>query len=119
MINVPSGDAFLFLLNGKHHLLFSVMIASLSYWEIVPSYTLALINTAVTIGLLTLYMPAYQVWNWSPPFHAPRWAVVFYLFANLFLVSVPFVPPSPGTKLYVHLPYWVSSSSSIDYEITN
>jgi len=87
LISVPPGDAFLFMLN-------------------MPSYILALTNTSLAIGLLMLYTSAYRVWNWSPPFRASKWIIIFYLAANLFLVSVPFVPPTPGTELYTHLPYW-------------
>jgi amino acid transporter len=87
MIGVPPGDAFSFMLN-------------------LPSYILALTNAVVAVGLLALYTPAYKGWNWSPPFKAFRWTVVFFLLANMFLVFVPFVPPSPGTRLYAHLPYW-------------
>jgi len=87
MISAPPGDAFLFIMG-------------------LSSYCLALINAAVALGLLILHTPSHRVWNWSPPFKAPRWAVTFYLIVNAFLIAVPFVPPSAGTKLYDHLPYW-------------
>jgi len=62
---------------------------------------------AVSLGLLLLYTPPYRDWNWHPPFHAAKAAVVLFLLSNIFLVLVPMIPPAPGSKSYVHLPYWV------------
>lgn len=75
----------------------------------VSSYSLSLVNTAVALGLLLLYTRAYRVWDWSPPFRAPKAIVALFLVSNLFLVLVPFFPPIPGSKTYEKLPYWVST----------
>lgn len=111
MLSAPLGDVFLFMLNCKPYHTISMTLALFPDCVIVSSYTAALVNTAVAAGLLMLYTPTYRVWNWSPPFQAYRWAVIVYLISNLFLVCVPLVPPSPGTRLYLHLPYWVSRGS--------
>jgi hypothetical protein len=55
-----------------------------------------------------LYTPAYQSWRWNPPFVAPKPIIIIFFFSNLFLVTVPFFPPSGG-RTYVHLVYWVSA----------
>lgn len=48
---------------------------------------------------------------WNPPFKAYRWAVLLFLVSNVFLVVVPFVPPSSEQgRVYRRLPYWVRLS---------
>lgn len=34
--------------------------------------------------------------------------MILFFITNLFLIIVPFVPPSSGSRTYEHLPYWVS-----------
>ncbi|KAI0336783.1 amino acid transporter [Cubamyces sp. BRFM 1775] len=95
---VPPGDAYLFMLN-------------------LSSYPLAIINTFVSGGLVFIHLP--DVWlpkrlqelrasyGWRPPFAAWTAVVVFFLLSNVFLISVPLIPPSHGYKVYEHLPYWL------------
>ncbi|KIM74112.1 hypothetical protein PILCRDRAFT_801430 [Piloderma croceum F 1598] len=87
MICAPPGDAYLFMLN-------------------LSSYPLAVINAVIAVGLILLYTPAYRIWKWNPPVRASKWAVVFFMLSNFFLVVAPLVPPARGTRLYAHLPYW-------------
>ncbi|KAF5324296.1 hypothetical protein D9619_011392 [Psilocybe cf. subviscida] len=84
---VPPGDAYLFLIS-------------------LSSYSLSLVNTAVALGLLLLYTRAYRSWDWSPPFRAPKLIIALFLVSNLFLVLLPFFPPTPISKTYEKLPYW-------------
>ncbi|KAF8899569.1 amino acid permease-domain-containing protein [Mucidula mucida] len=79
----PPGDAYLFMIS-------------------LSSYSLALINTLVSFGLLLLYARP----EWDPPFRAPKPVVVAFFLSNVFLVVVPFVPPKEGGRTYEHLPYW-------------
>ena len=74
----------------------------------VSSYSLSLVNTLVSFGLLLLYTPSYRIWDWNPPFRAPRVIISLFFLSNLFLVVVPFFPPVSGTRTYEKLPYWVS-----------
>ncbi|KAF8655586.1 hypothetical protein AX16_003007 [Volvariella volvacea WC 439] len=82
----PTSDAYLFLIN-------------------LASYDASLINTLVSFGLLLLYTPGFKSWNWDPPFRAPKFIILFYFLSNLFLVIVPYIPPTV-TKVYEKLPYW-------------
>lgn len=88
VIAPPPGDAYLFLLS-------------------MSSYSLTLINTLVSLGLLLLHTPAYAPWAWDPPFRAPRTVVALFFAANVFLALVPLVPPAPGQKTFEHIPYYV------------
>ena len=72
------------------------------------SYSSSLVNTLISFGLLLLYMPSYRIWNWDPPFRAPKVIISIYFLSNLFLVVAPFFPPASGTRPYQRLPYWVS-----------
>ena len=74
------------------------------------SYALSLVNTLVSFGLLLLYTRWYRSWEWDPPYHAPKPIIILFFLSNLFLVTVPFFPPSPGAKTYDRLPYWVSAA---------
>ncbi|KAG6844862.1 hypothetical protein H0H87_002985 [Tephrocybe sp. NHM501043] len=76
----------------------------------VSSYSTAIINTLVAVGLLLLYTPSYKVWEWNPPFRAPKAIIVLFCLSNVFLVVVPLIPPSNGSRVYDNLPYWVSRS---------
>ncbi|KAF8629372.1 hypothetical protein AX17_005668 [Amanita inopinata Kibby_2008] len=87
LLVTPTGDLYLFLLS-------------------LTSYCLCIVNTLVSFGLLLLYMPAYRVWQWDPPFHAPKSIIVMFFVSNIFLVVVPFIPPVDGQTSYEILPYW-------------
>ncbi|RDB27614.1 High-affinity methionine permease [Hypsizygus marmoreus] len=88
MLAPPPGDAYLFMIS-------------------LSSYSLAIINTLVSFGLLLLYTRSYREWDWNPPFHAPKVIIVLFFLSNVFLVVVPLIPPSPGSRVYEHLPYWL------------
>ncbi|PPQ94410.1 hypothetical protein CVT25_002498 [Psilocybe cyanescens] len=91
---VPPGDAYLFLIS-------------------LSSYSLSLINMLVSFGLLLLYSQPYLVWGWNPPFRAPKPLVILFFVSNLFLVTIPFFPPIPGSKTYSQLPYWSHSAGGL------
>ncbi|KAJ7773966.1 APC amino acid permease [Mycena metata] len=88
VLGPPPGDAYLFMISTS-------------------SYSLALINTLVSFGLLLLYTPAYRAFGWAPPFRAPRAVTVLFFLSNVFLVVVPLVPPAPGRHVYDALPYYL------------
>ena len=77
------------------------------------SYSLSLVNVAVSFGLLLLYTRCYLTWNWDPPFRAPKAIVILFFLSNLFLVLVPFFPPISGSRTYRKLPYWVSRCANL------
>ncbi|PIL27658.1 transporter [Ganoderma sinense ZZ0214-1] len=95
---VPPGDAYLVMLN-------------------LSSYPLALINMFISGGLLFIHLPGICLpkklealrasYDWRPPFRAWTPVVLFFFISNVFLVSVPLIPPARGYKVYVHLPYWL------------
>ncbi|GJJ15812.1 hypothetical protein Clacol_010090 [Clathrus columnatus] len=87
LFTVPAGDAYIFLIT-------------------LAAYSLTLINTFVSLGLLLLHTPAYKLWKWNPPFHAPKFVIMAFFISNLFLVVVPFIPPATGSRVYEQLPYW-------------
>jgi len=91
LIVVPPGDAYIFLIN-------------------MASYAVTVVNTLVSFGLLLLYLPSYRIWDWDPPFRAPKIIISIYFLSNLFLVVVPFFPPA--TRTYEKLPYWSHSIGS-------
>ncbi|KAJ6476892.1 APC amino acid permease [Mycena sanguinolenta] len=88
ILGPPPGDAYLFMISTS-------------------SYSLALINTLVSFGLLLLHTPAYKAFGWAPPFRAPRAVTVLFFLSNVFLVAVPLVPPAPGHRVYDALPYYL------------
>ncbi|KAJ6484505.1 APC amino acid permease [Mycena vitilis] len=91
VLGPPPGDAYLFMISTS-------------------SYSLALINTLVSFGLLLLYTPAYKkdkAFGWAPPFRAPRVVTALFFLSNVFLVVVPLVPPAPGRRVYEALPYYL------------
>ncbi|KAF8193218.1 APC amino acid permease [Mycena galopus ATCC 62051] len=88
ILGPPPGDAYLFMISTS-------------------SYSLALINTLVSFGLLLLYTPAYKAFGWAPPFRAPRTVTVLFFLSNVFLIVVPLVPPAPGRRVYDALPYYL------------
>ncbi|KAJ6612522.1 APC amino acid permease [Mycena sp. CBHHK59/15] len=88
VIAPPPGDAYLFLLS-------------------ISSYSLTLINTLVSFGLLLLHTPAYRPWGWNPPFRAPKLVVVLFFLSNVFLALIPLIPPAPGSRTFEHIPYYL------------
>ncbi|KAG1783373.1 APC amino acid permease [Suillus placidus] len=87
MVAAPPGDAYLFIVNFS-------------------SYPLTMFNMLISGGLLLLYTPAFKSYEWRPPFRAWKTIVIFFFLSNVFLAIVPMVPPSPGSDVYEHLPYW-------------
>ena len=83
------------------------LIPTLSNWDSLPvsSYAVTVVNTLISFGLLLLYMPSYRIWDWNPPFRAPKTIISVYFLSNFFLVVMPFFPPASRT--YEKLPYWV------------
>jgi hypothetical protein len=73
----------------------------------VASYSLTLINTLVSFGLLLLHSRAYGAWAWDPPFRAPRAVVVLFFVLNVFLALIPLIPPAPGSRTFEKIPYYV------------
>ncbi|GJJ15810.1 hypothetical protein Clacol_010088 [Clathrus columnatus] len=53
----------------------------------------------------------YKSWKWDPPFHAPKLVIMAFFISNLFLVIVPFIPPTAGSRVYEQLPYWTTTQS--------
>ncbi|THH13249.1 hypothetical protein EW146_g6945 [Bondarzewia mesenterica] len=86
----PPGDAFNFVLN-------------------LVSYPLAIINAAISAGLLFLYTPYARRagFDWAPPFRASWPVVFFFLLSNIFLAIAPLVPPSGGNGPIFGGVYWV------------
>ncbi|KAK7440411.1 hypothetical protein VKT23_017049 [Stygiomarasmius scandens] len=95
----PGGDAYNFLLN-------------------LISYPLNIFNALISFGLLTIYVKQYldryhtsdpdsTSQTWSPPVRASLPITLFFFLANIFLVIVPLVPPSPGNEPYEAIPYWL------------
>jgi amino acid transporter len=94
MLAPPPGDAFDLVLN-------------------MVSYPLAIINAAISGGLVLLYTPLLKHWNWTPPFRASLPVVFFFFISNVFLVIAPLIPPAPGGSVYKDLPYWLHVVISI------
>ena len=106
LIAVPPGDAYIFLINSKSW--FWTLFFKLRFVAIVVSYAMTVVNALISFGLLLLYLPPYRIWDWNPPFRAPKTVISVYFLSNLFLVVVPFFPPASRT--YEKLPYWVCYS---------
>ncbi|KAG2066674.1 APC amino acid permease [Suillus decipiens] len=87
MVAAPPGDAYLFIVN-------------------LLSYPLTMFNMLISGGLLLLYTPAFKSYEWCPPFRTWKSVVIFFFLSNVFLAVVPMIPPSPGSDVYEHLPYW-------------
>lgn len=89
MIAPPPGDAYNFVLN-------------------LISYPLNVVNTAVAVGLLSLY---YKKWKgqieWNPPIKASIPVIVFFGLSSLYLVVAPYIPPTGDESVYVSMPYWI------------
>ncbi|KAJ7053658.1 APC amino acid permease [Mycena amicta] len=96
VLGPPPGDAYLFMISTS-------------------SYSLALINTLVSFGLLLLHtnIRPFKAYAWSPPFVAPRTVAVFFFLSNVFLLVVPLVPPPAGKRVYEGLPYFLHAAVSL------
>ncbi|CAK5276439.1 unnamed protein product [Mycena citricolor] len=88
VIAPPPGDAYLFLLS-------------------MSSYSLTIINTLVSFGLLLLHTKGYASLSWNPPFQAPRWVVVAFFLSNVFLAVTPLIPPTKGGRTFERVPYYM------------
>ena len=75
------------------------------------SFSSSVVNVLISFGLLLLYMPSYRIWDWNPPFRAPKAIISVFFLSNVFLVVVPFFPPVLETRTYENLPYWVRHMS--------
>jgi len=71
------------------------------------SYPLNIFNTMVSFALLVMYIKPSIVGGWSSPFRATLPVTLFFFLANVFLVIVPIIPPSPGNEPYADLPYYL------------
>ena len=107
MLAPPPGDAYLFMISCEFLLSYILRSCSSNPSSTVTSYSLALINTLVSAGLLILYTKAYQDWDWDPPFRAPKLIIWLFFLSNVFLVVIPLIPPVSGSRAYEYLPYWV------------
>ncbi|KAN0062050.1 methionine permease [Thecaphora frezii] len=78
----PAGDAYNFVLN-------------------LASYPINVVNAAVSLGLLSAYLPARlrPSWarDWSPPLRASWPVVLFFTLVSFFLVVAPWVPPKKAS----------------------
>jgi len=76
----------------------------------VTSYPFSLINTFISAGLLYIHLrpKAALGLGWNPPFRAYTAAVWLFFASNVFLITVPFIPPAPGYEVFEHIPYYVS-----------
>lgn len=90
LVLTPKGDIYLFLISFG-------------------SYCISLVNTLVAFGVVLLHASTSGLWHWNPPFRAPNSVVFIYLLSNIFLITVPFVPPKDGKNVYENLPYWSHS----------
>ncbi|KAJ5987225.1 hypothetical protein N7451_011590 [Penicillium sp. IBT 35674x] len=84
----PAGDAFSFVVG-------------------LGTYPSVFLLTLITIGLLKLRFSKTE--NFHSPFTVPWPALVFYLAANIFLLVMPFIPPTSPTSL----PYYLSPVVSL------
>ncbi|KAL2889936.1 High-affinity methionine permease [Ceratocystis lukuohia] len=87
MLAPPPGDAYNFILN-------------------LISYPLAIVNAAISGGLLYLYYNR-AAWQWAPPISATWPVVAFFFISNIYLIIAPFVPPTGDQSVYEHLPYYI------------
>jgi len=86
---------------------------------LVSSYPLSLINTFISAGLLCIHLrpEAAPGLGWNPPFRAYTAVVWLFFASNVFLITVPFVPPAPGYQVFEHLPYYVSELYSFTIRV--
>jgi hypothetical protein len=114
LLNISSRASTCLRYHQEMHIFSSSIVSQTSLvptllinWDALPvvSYAMTVVNTLISFGLLLLYMPSYRIWDWNPPFRAPKTIISVYFLSNLFLVVVPFFPPASRT--YEKLPYWV------------
>ena len=67
---------------------------------------MTVVNALISFGLRILYLPWYRIWDWIPPFRAPKSIIALYFLSYPFLAVVPFFP----RRTYEKLPYWVCHS---------
>ncbi|KAG5651415.1 hypothetical protein H0H81_008723 [Sphagnurus paluster] len=68
------------------------------------SYPLAVINAAISFGLI--YLSRSRNPDWPYVGTSAQLAAGAFGLSNVFLFVVPFVPPPPGGAPYINLPYW-------------
>ena len=93
MSTPPPGDAYNFVIN-------------------LHSYPYSWINSAISGGLLCVYLFPSRWPDWDPPYRAGILVIILFFLSNVFLAFAPMIPPPPDFSLYEHLPYWVCSSPS-------
>lgn len=90
----PPGDAYTFVVN-------------------LHSYPYCWINSAISGGLLWLYLFPSKWPDWNAPFRAGIPIIALFFLSNVFLAITPLIPPTPDFSLYAHLPYWVCFRGNI------
>ena len=86
IVGPPAGDLYSFVIN-------------------LTSYQEAFMGTLVGSGLL--YLRYRKSENWTPPFRTHILFTVFFIFAHLVSVVVPFIPPREGKGIFQSIPYYV------------
>lgn len=99
MLAPPAGDAYNFVLN-------------------LSSYPLNVVNSAVGLGLLSVYLPARLrpefARKWNAPLRATWPVALFYTLVSMFLVVVPWISPKKASDaVYEHLWYALAPAVSI------
>lgn len=99
MLAPPAGDAYNFVLN-------------------LSSYPLNVVNSAVGLGLLSVYLPQRfrPQWakDWSAPIRATLPIALFYTLVSIFLVVVPWIAPKRASDaVYETLWYALAPAVSI------
>jgi hypothetical protein len=121
IVGPKPGDAYNLVLNGSSQFYHHHPFPSPVYYSggdphihthtLVVSYPLAVINAAISAGLIYVYM--FRSSDWNPPFRAPLLVTVFFLLSNVFLSVAPLVPPLPGHQVYESLPYYVRAAGLV------
>ncbi|KAG6916285.1 hypothetical protein DXG01_007526 [Tephrocybe rancida] len=94
MLPIDPGDAYTFLAN-------------------LSIYSVAITNLLLSSGLLLLRSKSYRELSWNPPFRAPKSVIIAFIALNGLLIIIPLIPPTPGTKTYEFLPYWLAPKSMV------
>jgi hypothetical protein len=90
-------------MSGSHTMLFIQTDPNCSRFIIdLYTYPGAWINSFVALGLLYLQFSPSEAW--TSPFHSYVPMTVIFLLSNVFLVVVPFIPPTENSTSY---PYYV------------
>lgn len=97
----PVGDAYSLILN-------------------VSSYPLNVVNSAVGLALVTVYLPKRlrPAWaeNWSAPFRASAPVAIIFTLISMFLVIVPWIPPKKAEDS-VYKDIWYALAPAISLGI--